>query len=72
MSDEVVVSVESQPEKRQTREDYIRQWKATLAKSGKTLPAGVGEMTDQEVFVAMWSELKKHIAPEEQPTVLAD
>jgi hypothetical protein len=72
MSDEVAVSVESQAVEPQTRQDYVRQWEAALAKSGKELPAGVQKMSDQEIFEAMWSELKKHLVPEEQPTVFAD
>ncbi|MDX3432927.1 MULTISPECIES: hypothetical protein [unclassified Streptomyces] len=71
MSDEVV-SVESHTEEPRTREDHVRQWEAALAKSGKKLPDGVEELTDQEVFSAMWSELKKHVTPEEQPTVFAN
>ncbi|MET8330456.1 hypothetical protein [Streptomyces sp. NPDC005181] len=72
LSDDAVVSVESQVAEPQTHADYIRKWEAALEKSGKKLPPGVEKMTDQEIFEAMWSELRKHIVPKEQPAVPAD
>ncbi|MER8073760.1 hypothetical protein ABTZ59_36675 [Streptomyces sp. NPDC094034] len=71
-SDAAEVSVESHTEEPRTREHNIRQWENALAKSGKKLPAGVEKMTDQEVFDAMFSELKKHVVPARMPTVLVD
>ncbi|MEV8394355.1 MULTISPECIES: hypothetical protein [unclassified Streptomyces] len=62
------VTVESYTEEPRTREYNIRQWENALAKSGKKLPADVAKMTDQEVFEAMFSELKKHAVPAHMPT----
>lgn len=66
------VSVESHTAEKPTREEVVRLWEASLAKSGKELPAGVDKMTDQEIFEAMWSESRKHVVPERPPTVLVD
>ncbi|QGZ49976.1 MULTISPECIES: hypothetical protein [Streptomyces] len=71
MGDDQAVSVESHTEEPQTREDYIRQWQVALSKSGQALPADVDQMTDHEVFEAMWAEWRKHIVLEKQPTVRA-
>ncbi|MFE5485174.1 hypothetical protein [Streptomyces sp. NPDC056527] len=72
ISDDASVSVESRSAEPQTREDSIRQWEAALSKSGKQLPADVNKMTDREVFEAMWSEWRKYLVPEKQPTALVD
>ncbi|MCP9957420.1 MULTISPECIES: hypothetical protein [Streptomyces] len=72
MSEDDVVSVESHTTEPPVREDYIRQWEAALARSGKKLPADIDQMTDREIFEAMWSESRKYIVPERPPTVLVD
>ncbi|MFE1907985.1 hypothetical protein ACFW96_30610 [Streptomyces gardneri] len=66
------VTVDSHTVEPPTREDNIRQWQTVLARSGKTLPAGVGKMTDDEIFEAMWAELRKYTVLEKQPTVSGD
>ncbi|MFE5729308.1 hypothetical protein ACFQ7A_00115 [Streptomyces sp. NPDC056528] len=66
------VSVESHTEEPPSREGYIRQWQVALSKSGKTLPADVDQMTDHEIFEAMWAEWRKHIVLEKQPIVPGD
>lgn len=68
MSDDHEVSVEGHVPT-ETREDHIQAWKATLAKSGKTLPpkAKLDKMSDQEIFEAMWDEKRKYVEPMDMP-----
>ncbi|MFF9017365.1 hypothetical protein ACF09C_30915 [Streptomyces sp. NPDC014870] len=65
-------SVDSRAEVPSTREESVRRWEVALSKSGKSLPADVNEMTDREIYEAMWAEWRKYVVPEKQPNRLVD